>query len=33
MREPTEEMINAWYVDNYGEPVPGWQAMIDEALK
>lgn len=33
MRDPTQDMINAYYDSNYGDPVPGWQTMIDEALK
>lgn len=33
MREPTDAMRNAFYVDNYGDADKAWQAMIDAALK
>lgn len=33
MREPTDAMIKAFYVDNYGDADGAWQSMIDEALK
>jgi len=32
MREPTEEMIDAW-ISAPGAIKGGWQAMIDAALK
>lgn len=33
MREPTNRMVDAFYVDHYGQAVTAWKAMIDEALK
>lgn len=32
MREPTEEMLSAFFRENYGDPVCAWGPMIDAAL-
>lgn len=32
LREPTEDMKAAYYVDNYGDYATGWHAMIDAAI-
>lgn len=33
MREPTKEMIDAFYIDHYGDAEKAWQAMIDKVLE